>query len=78
MQSNIRNDIVSQLSKGPGEKSLPFSIFYDSTGLDLFDQITRTDEYYLDRTERAVLEHIADAFAADLEPHTRLIELGSG
>ena len=58
-------------------KTLPPKYFYDAAGSELFDQITRLDEYYSTRTERAILR----AHAADVAAVTRaetLVEIGSG
>src|SRR5260370_19379280 len=41
-------------------KSLPAWLFYDSTGSALFEQITELPEYYLTRTERALLTKYSD------------------
>ena len=51
--------------------------FYDERGSELFDEITRLDEYYPTRAERAILE----AHAGDIARRTgatTLVELGSG
>jgi L-histidine N-alpha-methyltransferase len=51
--------------------------FYDERGSELFDEITRLDEYYPTRAERAIL----DAHAAEIARRsgaTTLVELGSG
>jgi L-histidine N-alpha-methyltransferase len=61
-------------------KSLPPWLFYDDAGSRLFEEITETPEYYLTRTERAILaEHagaiIARAAAGD---RLRITELGAG
>ena len=56
---------------------MPPKYFYDAAGSELFDQITRLDEYYPTRTERAILR----AHAADIAALTRaetLVEIGSG
>lgn len=50
---------------------------YDERGSELFEQITTLDEYYLTRTERALLERWMPVWVADLEPAT-LVELGAG
>lgn len=50
--------------------------FYDELGSQLFDTITRLPEYYLTRSERALLETHAASIAA-VGAHT-LVELGSG
>ncbi len=60
------------------EKELPCKYFYDETGSDLFERITQLDEYYLARTERAILERSAKEMAALLGPRCLLIEYGSG
>src|SRR6201990_1784455 len=71
----LRRDVLDGLAISP--KSLPPKWFYDSTGSDLFDQITRLPEYYPTRAEAEILRtHAADiAAAAGADP---LVELGSG
>lgn len=51
--------------------------FYDETGSRLFDEITELDEYYQTRTERKILEAIADDVIARTGDQ-ELLELGSG
>jgi L-histidine N-alpha-methyltransferase len=58
-------------------KDLPPKWFYDDRGSQLFDEITRLDEYYPTRAERAILVERADDIAAASGADT-LIELGSG
>jgi dimethylhistidine N-methyltransferase len=61
-------------------KRLPPWLFYDSAGSRLFDEITGRPEYYLTRTERAILETHAEtmiARAAGGAP-LRVTELGAG
>jgi L-histidine N-alpha-methyltransferase len=51
--------------------------FYDERGSDLFDEITRLEEYYPTRAERAILTaHAGDI--ARLTGASTLVELGSG
>lgn len=51
--------------------------FYDERGSDLFDEITRLDEYYPTRAERAILAaHAGDI--ARITGASTLVELGSG
>jgi dimethylhistidine N-methyltransferase len=45
-------------------KQLPAWLFYDEAGSRLFDEITERPEYYLTRTERAILARHADAMVA--------------
>jgi L-histidine Nalpha-methyltransferase len=75
-EGSFRDAIVNGLSREP--KSLPCKFFYDARGSELFEQICRLPEYYLTRTEIAILEERAEEIAAQIGPHCRLIELGSG
>jgi L-histidine Nalpha-methyltransferase len=71
----LRNDVRDGLSRTP--KSLPPKWFYDATGSDLFDQITRLPEYYPTRAEAAILANHAGTIATASGADT-LVELGSG
>jgi L-histidine N-alpha-methyltransferase len=51
--------------------------FYDERGSELFDEITRLDEYYPTRAERAILSSRAGDIAR-LAGASTLVELGSG
>jgi dimethylhistidine N-methyltransferase len=59
-------------------KTLPCKYFYDAAGLALFDRICKLPEYYLTRTETALLQgHAADVIGRGPNPFA-LAELGSG
>ncbi|MGE0259917.1 MAG: L-histidine N(alpha)-methyltransferase, partial [Alphaproteobacteria bacterium] len=47
-------------------------------GSALFERICQVPEYYLTRTEIAILERYAGDIAERIGPHCRLVELGSG
>src|SRR5260221_3013980 len=61
-------------------KSLPAWLFYDATGSALFEQITELPEYYLTRTERALLTKYSDEILelASSGKSLSISELGSG
>lgn len=59
------------------QKELPPKLFYDRRGSLLFEEITRLPEYYLTRTERALLASRMPAVVAWLAPRA-LVELGAG
>jgi dimethylhistidine N-methyltransferase len=59
------------------DKSLPPKLFYDAEGVRLFGEITRLPEYYLTRTERALLVRIAPEIAVLARPGTCLVEYGA-
>jgi L-histidine N-alpha-methyltransferase len=75
LQAALRRDARAGLTAVP--KSMPPVWFYDDRGSELYEQITRTPEYYPFRTERDLLVRsageIAEAAAASV-----LVELGSG
>ena len=57
-------------------KTLPAMLFYDDEGCRLFYEITRLPEYYLTRTETALLRSIAAAAVPDEFKDAILIEFG--
>src|SRR3954470_15589444 len=75
-EESFRDAVVAGLSREP--KSLPCKFFYDAHGSALFEQICQVPEYYLTRTEIAILERYAGDIAGRIGPHCRLVELGSG
>lgn len=69
-------DILAGLARRP--KRLSSKYFYDERGSMLFERICRQPEYYLTRTELAIMrEHVA-AMAQALGPEVLLVEYGSG
>jgi L-histidine N-alpha-methyltransferase len=59
-------------------KTLPAWLLYDDEGSGLFEDITRLPEYYLTRTERAILAHDAGAMIEAAGPPVEIVELGAG
>jgi dimethylhistidine N-methyltransferase len=59
-------------------KRLPCQYFYDATGSELFEEITRLKEYYPTRTETAILRAHASSMARPSGRDAVLIEFGSG
>jgi L-histidine N-alpha-methyltransferase len=71
----LRADVWSGLTALP--KRLPPKWVYDERGSELFDEITRLEEYYPTRREMEILVAHADAIAQRTGA-TTLLELGSG
>jgi len=69
-------EVEEGLSRFP--KSLPCKLFYDHAGSALFEEITHLPEYYLTRTELAILRDHADRMAEAAGPGVAVVELGSG
>lgn len=60
------------------QASIAPKYFYDTAGSTLFEQITQLPEYYLTRTERAIMATDADALALRIGPGATVIEAGAG
>ena len=69
-------DVVVGLGSTP--KSLKPKYFYDATGSELFEEITRQPEYYLTRTEAGLLRQCAPALSNLVGKGVSVVELGSG
>src|SRR5256885_14497 len=59
-------------------KSIPPKYFYDEQGCRLFEAICELPEYYLTRTEMAILRGNIAEIAQFIGPESQLIEFGSG
>ncbi|HSZ81427.1 MAG TPA: L-histidine N(alpha)-methyltransferase [Polyangia bacterium] len=59
-------------------KRLPPWLFYDDEGSALFEEITRLPEYYLTRTERAILTTHAEGMLEAAGNPREVVELGAG
>lgn len=75
-QQSMLDEVLHGLRQSP--KQLPSKFFYDERGSELFEQITRLNEYYPTRTEKAILESYIDEIADAIGPAAMLVELGSG
>jgi len=75
IRPRFREDVAAGLSRP--QKAIAPIYFYDHAGSLLFEQICQQPEYYLTRTETAILtEHAADLI--DEVGECTLVELGSG
>ena len=69
--------VVREVAEGLRRRELPPKFFYDDEGSRLFERITRLPEYYLTRTEAALLRRWMPSWMADAAPRA-LVELGAG
>jgi L-histidine N-alpha-methyltransferase len=72
----FRADVLRGLRCRP--RCLPCKYFYDEAGSALFERITTLPEYYLTRTELAIMQRHAAEMARWLGRRCLLIEYGSG
>ncbi len=59
------------------QKTLPAKLFYDEEGCRLFYRITELPEYYLTRTERALLPEVASLVFKSVPSGSVLVEYGA-
>jgi len=69
-------DMLNGLTSRP--RAISPRWFYDRAGSELFEAITALPEYYVTRTERALLRSVADEVAAFVGPGRAIVEFGSG
>ncbi|MBW4664159.1 MAG: L-histidine N(alpha)-methyltransferase [Chroococcus sp. CMT-3BRIN-NPC107] len=70
-----KSDVIAGLTQTP--KYIQARYFYDDYGSQLFEQICDLPEYYLTRTETAILQECAIAIS-EITGACELVELGSG
>lgn len=73
---SFKEAVLAGLSRP--QKSIPCEFLYDARGSALFDRICELPEYYLTRTETAILKRHASDIAEIIGGHACLVELGSG
>lgn len=72
----FRSDVLAGLAQA--QKAVPARWFYDDTGSQLFEDITRLPEYYPTRAETEILRDNAADFAEAIGPGRAVVEFGSG
>jgi len=75
-QRLFAKDVIHGLSQPA--KTLPCKWFYDTTGSELFEQITQTPEYYLTRVDTRLLLDLTPKLADYIPDLSLIIEPGSG
>jgi L-histidine Nalpha-methyltransferase len=73
---NAPDDVIAGLCAP--HKTLPCRLLYDARGAELFERICELDDYYLTRSELALLADHLPSIAAIVGPRARVIEPGSG
>lgn len=74
--SDFRAEVIAGLSTSP--RVLPSKFFYDERGSELFQQISELPEYYVTRTERAILREHGAEIAASVGANAELVGFGTG
>ena len=72
----FREALIAGLGQSP--KKIPSKYLYDAVGAGLFDEICTLPEYYLTRTENALLRAHAAEISALAGPGVEIMEFGAG
>ncbi|RVQ69514.1 L-histidine N(alpha)-methyltransferase [Croceicoccus ponticola] len=72
----FRTDVLLGLSQR--QKAIPARWFYDERGSELFEDITKLDEYYPTRAETEILKANGPEFADAVGKGAAVVEFGSG
>lgn len=72
----FRQDVLDGLSCRP--RTIPARWLYDRAGSELFEAITALPEYYVTRTERALLSGAVHEIGELVGPNRTIVEFGSG
>jgi uncharacterized SAM-dependent methyltransferase len=72
----FKQDVLQGLTQD--QKTLPCKYFYDERGSQLFEEITKLEEYYPTRTELSILQADLNEIVDSLGEQVNLIEFGSG
>lgn len=72
----FRTDVLTGLKQQ--QKAVPARYFYDERGSELFEDITRQEEYYPTRAETEILQSRGAEFADLIGPGRAVVEFGSG
>ncbi|KAI1142131.1 C-type lectin protein [Hypoxylon sp. FL0543] len=78
VEINLKEEIPRLLRPQEGPRKLPTLLLYDKKGLQLFEQITYLEEYYLTNHEIQVLQRSAASIAKAIPSGALVLELGSG
>ncbi|GGY55545.1 L-histidine N(alpha)-methyltransferase [Parvularcula lutaonensis] len=76
MNDEFLRDLREGLSKP--QKSIPPKYLYDAVGSELFEAITRTEDYYVTRTEAGIMETVYGELPEFCPPGAAIAEFGSG
>jgi dimethylhistidine N-methyltransferase len=73
---DFRHDVLRGLTGR--RRSIPCRWLYDDRGSELFEDITRLEEYYPTRTEGGILREAAKPIGAFVGPRPVIVEYGAG
>ncbi|KAI0132334.1 C-type lectin protein [Xylariales sp. AK1849] len=78
VEINLKEEIHNLFRPQEGPRRMPTLLLYDEKGLQLFEQITYLEEYYLTNYEIQILRRSARAIAKAIPSGSMVVELGSG
>jgi len=77
-QANLKDEIIDGLNSKDSMKSIPTIVLYDDKGLQIFEQISHLEEYYLTEAEIDILKNKVEQIIDYISDGGSIIELGAG
>ncbi|KAM0236340.1 hypothetical protein ACHAPO_004972 [Fusarium lateritium] len=78
VELNLKDEIATSFNPDNGPRKLPTLLLYNEKGLQIFEDITYLDEYYLTNYEIEILKKNSAEIASQIPEGSMVIELGSG
>ncbi|TQS35347.1 hypothetical protein Golomagni_04234 [Golovinomyces magnicellulatus] len=75
---DLKRELLEYLKVTDGPRSLPTLLLYNQRGLQLFEEITYLDEYYLTNAEIDILQRSIFDITSTMRSGSMIMELGSG
>ncbi|RKF58593.1 Ergothioneine biosynthesis protein 1 [Golovinomyces cichoracearum] len=75
---DLKKELLKYLKITDGPRSLPTILLYNERGLQLFEEITYLDEYYLTNAEVDILKRSISDITSTMRSGSLILELGSG
>jgi uncharacterized SAM-dependent methyltransferase len=72
------DQLLEGLKNSEGSTGIPSSLLYDKKGSEIYEEITKLEEYYPFLAEDHMLELHADEIATRIPPDSVIVELGCG
>ena len=79
LKLSLQNEIREMVDVKEREcMQVPWELFWDAKGLQIFEEMTYLDDYYPTNTELSILQDSADQLACSFQEGAIIVELGSG
>ncbi|KAI6247749.1 Ergothioneine biosynthesis protein 1 [Erysiphe necator] len=78
VEDHLKEEVLKSLRSTSRPRTLPTMLLYNEQGLQLFEELTYLEEYYLTKAEIDILMESAREIASIITSGSMVVELGSG